>query len=148
MTSHECSKHFSGSSRRRPHRETIMANADFIIVGSSGGGGTISWVLANAGFNVLVLEQGPDIAKDLDEHRLQYNPATHDEQRFRLGRPANHLRPRGDYNTFRAPDQPAATPFSGAWTASLLGGGSIIWGTWSFRALPIDFRLGTHFRVT
>src|SRR5262249_39295672 len=30
----------------------------------------------------------------------------------------------------------------------VLGGGSIIWGTWSFRALPIDFRLRTHFQRT
>jgi len=29
----------------------------------------------------------------------------------------------------------------------MLGGGSVIWGAWSFRALPIDFQLNTHFKV-
>lgn len=35
--------------------------------------------------------------------------------------------------------------FSKLLTASVLGGGSLAWGTWSFRATPIDFRLRTHF---
>ncbi len=126
-----------------------MDVADFAVVGSSGGGGTIAWLLAKAGFKVFLAELGPDIAEHLDRQDLQYNPATHDENRFRLGRPTLHRRPRGDYNTFRSSDPAAAaTPFNGAWTASVLGGGSIIWGTWSFRALPIDFRLATHFAET
>src|SRR5262249_17394353 len=29
---------------------------------------------------------------------------------------------------------------------SMLGGGSVIWGAWGFRALPIDFKLATHYR--
>jgi choline dehydrogenase-like flavoprotein len=126
-----------------------MDVADFAVVGSSGGGGTIAWLLASAGFKVFLAELGPDIAEHLDTENLQYNPLTHDENRFRLGRPTLHRRPRGDYNTFRSSDPAAkATPFNGAWTASVLGGGSVIWGTWSFRALPIDFRLGTHFAET
>ncbi len=126
-----------------------MEEADFAVIGSSGGGGTIAWLLARAGFKVFLAELGPDIAEHLDRQNLQYNAATHDEHRFRLGRPALHRRPRGDYNTFLSTDPGAkVTPFSGAWTASVLGGGSIIWGTWSFRALPIDFRLGTHFAET
>jgi len=126
-----------------------MDDADFAVVGSSGGGATIAWLLARAGFNVFLAELGPDIADHLDTQDLQYNSVTHDENRFRLGRPTLHRRPRGDYNTFRSSDPAAkAVPFNGAWTASVLGGGSVIWGTWSFRALPIDFRLGTHFNET
>jgi len=126
-----------------------MDNAQFVVIGSSGGGGTIAWLLAKAGFRVFLAELGPDIAEHLDAQNLQYNSVTHDENRFRLGRPTLHRRPRGDYNTFRSADPTAkAAPFSGAWTASVLGGGSIIWGTWSFRALPIDFRLATHFTET
>ncbi len=30
----------------------------------------------------------------------------------------------------------------------MLGGGSVIWGAWSFRALPIDYKLATHFAKT
>jgi choline dehydrogenase-like flavoprotein len=126
-----------------------MEQVDFAVVGSSGGGGTIAWLLARAGFDVFLAELGPDIAEHLDRQDLQYNAATHDEYRFRQGKPALHRRPRGDYNTFLSTDQGAqVTLFNGAWTASVLGGGSIIWGTWSFRALPIDFRLGTHFAET
>ena len=124
-----------------------MARADFIVVGSSGGGGTISWLLAKAGFKVLVLEQGPDFAKDLEDGPLLFNPREHDEYRYRLRRPDPKRRLRGDYNTFRTQGNPTAKPFGNGWTASVLGGGSIIWGTWSFRALPIDFRLRSHFQV-
>src|SRR5258708_3892689 len=139
-----------------------MEIADFVVVGSSGGGGTISWLLAKAGFKVVVLEQGDDIAKPLgdtvanplddkgniDEDSLEYNPYPHDEYRFRLERPDPKRRLRGEYNTFRSSAAADAVPFNGAWTASVLGGGSIIWGTWSFRALPIDFRLRPHFAAT
>jgi len=139
-----------------------METADFVIVGSSGGGGTISWLLAKAGFDVVVLEQGTDLAKpleqtlsnplardgDIDEKSLAYNPYPHDEYRFRLERPDPKRRLRGEYNTFRPSATAEASPFANAWTASVLGGGSIIWGTWSYRALPIDFRLRTHFKAT
>src|SRR2546428_8071160 len=140
-----------------------MQEADFVVIGSSGGGGTIAWVLAKAGFRVAVLEMGADWARSLekdlppyapapgkdpvDYDEARYNPSSHDEYRFRIGRPELKRRPRGDYNTFRKSEQEDAKPFGLAWTASMLGGGSIIWGAWSFRALPIDFKLGTHFRV-
>lgn len=121
---------------------------DFIVIGSGGGGGTIAWMLAKAGFKVVILEQGPDIAEDLYQQAVQYNPYTHDEHRFRVDRPARHRRPRGDYNTFRATDDERATPFTGGWTSSVLGGGSVGWGAWSTRALPIDYQLRTHFKAT
>jgi len=126
-----------------------MDTVDFAVVGSSGGGGTIAWLLARAGHSVFLAEQGPDIAEHLDRQNLQYNAATHDENRFRLSKPTLHRRTRGDYNTILSSDPTVKNgPFGGAWTASVLGGGSIIWGTWSFRALPIDFRLATHFAET
>lgn len=123
-------------------------DTDFIVVGSGGGGGTIAWMLAKAGFEVVILEQGPDIAENLYQQSVQYNPFPHDEHRFRVGRPAAHRRPRGDYNTFRATDDARAQPFSGGWTSSVFGGGSVGWGAWSTRALPIDYQLRTHFKAT
>ena len=123
---------------------------DFIIIGSGGGGGTIAWLLAKAGLEVVILEQGPDMAEVLDEQSLQFNPYPHDEYCFRRSRAAKHRRPRGGYNTFRAADDPStqAEPFPGGWTASVFGGGSVSWGGWSTRALPIDYRLRTHFKAT
>lgn len=125
-----------------------MEIADFVVVGSSGGGGTIAWLLAKAGLDVVVIEAGSDIAKPVVAGGADYNPVTHDEYKYRLQRPDPKRRPRGDYNTFRQSEAAAAAPFDAAWTASVLGGGSIIWGTWAFRALPIDFRLRTHFHKT
>lgn len=40
-----------------------MKKYDFVVVGSGGGGGTIAWMLAKAGLQVALLEQGPDLAQ-------------------------------------------------------------------------------------
>ncbi len=142
-----------------------MEVADFVVIGSSGGGGTIAWLLAKAGFRVVVLELGADWARPLEKDLSPYvpppgkkppldydgrrfNPLPHDEYRFRIERPELKRRARGDYNTFRTSDQVDAKPFGLGWTASMLGGGSVIWGAWSFRALPIDYKLATHFANT
>ena len=122
---------------------------EFVVVGSGGGGGTIAWLLAKAGHDVLLLEQGPDFAGKNRDSSKAFDPNMHDEFRFRLQKPDPKRRRRGDYNTFLARDtDPAAKPFNGGWTASVLGGGSVLWGTWAFRALPIDFKLRSHFEAT
>jgi choline dehydrogenase-like flavoprotein len=125
-----------------------MKDYDFIIVGSGGGGGTIAWLLAKAGLKVALLEQGRDIYKEeLPAAGPAFNARVHDEYRFRLRTPDPKRRLRGDYNTFRKTDKTRAEPFGemGGWTSSVLGGGSVTWGTWAFRALPVDLRLRTHF---
>jgi choline dehydrogenase-like flavoprotein len=125
-----------------------MANKfDFVVVGSGGGGGTIAWMLAKAGFSVALLEQGPDIAARYALPDQEFNPAVHDEYLYRLGRPDPKRRRRGDYCTFRPTEGVLAQPFVNGWTGAVLGGGSILWGTWSFRALPIDFKLEDHFKA-
>src|SRR6266567_1558289 len=124
-----------------------MADHQFIIVGSGGGGGTIAWLLAKAGYEVLLLEQGSDFASS--QRHADWDPAVHDEFLFRLRKPDPKRRLRGDYSTFRNLNSGgAAQPFGGGWTGSVLGGGSMLWGTWAFRALPIDFKLKTHFEKT
>ena len=122
-----------------------MDKADFVIVGSSGGGGTIAWLLAKAGFRVAILEVGEDWSTQLHD---RYDPIVHDEYRFRVARPEVKRRLRGDYNTYRKSEAETAVPKGFGWTASMLGGGSVIWGAWSFRPLPIDLVLGTHFEKT
>lgn len=122
---------------------------DFIVVGSGGGGGTIAWLLAKAGYDVLLLEQGRDFAKEQREPSQDFDPNVHDEFFYRLRKPDPKRRLRGDYNTFLERDKDTTSkPFPNGWTASIVGGGSVLWGTWAFRALPIDFRLKTHFAKT
>jgi choline dehydrogenase-like flavoprotein len=128
---------------------------DFVVVGSGGGGGTIAWLLGKAGFSVVLLDQGVDWSAGLDAdwsdgndlNARRYDPASHDEYRFRIARPEVKRRLRGDYNTFRSNTSYEAMPSSGGWTGSQLGGGSVLWGSWGFRALPIDFVLATHFEA-
>jgi choline dehydrogenase-like flavoprotein len=121
---------------------------DFIVVGSGGGGGTIAWMLGKAGFSVMLLEQGTDWSQGLIAEQRKYDSASHDEYRFRIERPEVKRRLRGDYNTFRSNSAYEAMPFNGGWTGSQLGGGTVLWGGWGFRALPIDFVLRTHFTAT
>ena len=129
-----------------------MKKRDFIVVGSGGGGATIAWLLAKAGLSVTLLEQGPDLAKaEFAKAPRQSDPegfksAPHDEYRYRAAKPDPKRRPRGDYNTFRRGPGDTAAPFKNGWTGSVLGGGSVIWGTWAFRALPIDLKLATAFK--
>lgn len=122
-----------------------MSRKHFVIVGSGAGGGTVAWLLGKAGFRVTVLEQGPDWAEQNERDSKDFNPNVHDEELYRLRKPDPKRRPRGSYNTFRERSSQTASPFSNGWTGSILGGGSVIWGTWSFRPLPIDFKLQSLF---
>ncbi len=126
---------------------------EFVVVGSGGGGGTVAWMLAKAGHSVQLLEQGSDLAAREFSKPAQlvdpagFNSATHNEFRYRTERPDPKRRPRGDYNTFRRNDADVARPFGNGWTGSVLGGGSVIWGTWAFRGLPADFELKRVFEA-
>jgi choline dehydrogenase-like flavoprotein len=122
-----------------------MKKWNFIVVGSGGGGGTIAWLLAKRGFSVLLLEQGADPLEGLDP-KAAFDARFHDEYRWRIRRPIPTRRPAWDYTTFFDPSDPGTKPkpianSMGGWTSSVLGGGSVGWGVWSLRPLPVDFAL-------
>jgi choline dehydrogenase-like flavoprotein len=125
-----------------------MPKYDFIVVGSGGGGATVAWVLAKAGFRIALLEQGADMSRMVRTADRNFSAEMHDEYRFRIERPDPKRRPRGDYNTFRTDPRYSAIPLGklGGWTGTALGGGSLLWGAWALRALPVDLRLGALYR--
>jgi choline dehydrogenase-like flavoprotein len=127
-----------------------MKKYDFVIVGTGGGGGAIAWMLAKAGYNVCVLEQGSDLHNSIRTKTTSFDSSTHDEYRFRLEKPDPKRRPRGDYVTFRQTLDETAKPLGklGGWTGSVVGGGSLLWGAWALRPLPVDFRLKSFFQST
>ena len=131
----------------------MAKNTTFAVIGSGGGGGTIAWLLAKAGYDVTIVEQGADpadIALDgrppLPGDPAGFNSNGHDEYKNRVRRPHPTRRLRGDYNTFRLNEGLTAVPFKNGWTASVYGGGSVLWGTWAYRALPVDLKLATFFQ--
>ncbi len=128
------------------------AQVDFAIVGTGGGGGTLSWILAKAGYSVVVLEQGADWSLPKEDSGKEFDPELQDEYRFQQQKPDGKRQPRGDYNTFRASECMTARPMNsnmiGGWTGTTLGGGSNLWGGWAVRGLPIDFRLRSHYAKT
>jgi len=126
---------------------------DFVVVGSGGGGGTIAWQLAKSNFKVLLLEQGRDPAPHMSGpvsigHAGAFDTSYHDEYGIYMNRPDRFVRLRGAYNTFTDAEDGGnnAEAFDGGWVAATLGGGSATWGGWSYRALPIDLNLATHFK--
>ena len=106
-----------------------MKKVDFVIVGSGGGGGTISWLLAKAGFHVVLLEQGNDFVQQAEAELKRahatdgdggFSPQLHDEYRFRVERPDPKRRLRGAYNTFRTDDKAGPARWAGRWVGSPL----------------------------
>src|SRR5262245_36071802 len=123
---------------------------DFVVVGSGGGGGVIAWLLAKNNFKVLLLEQGKNAAEHLANPGSAgvgraFDASCHDEFGVYMSRPDRLFRLRGSYNTFATPENDAR-PIDGRWVTAPLVGGSATWGGWTYRALPIDLELETHFK--
>jgi choline dehydrogenase-like flavoprotein len=104
---------------------------DFVVVGSGAAGGVIARELSRAGFDVVVLEQGP---------YRRASDASHDEVAIDI----DHELTSDDPQTFRpSADRPAQVqrdPFQPAFYAKTVGGSSVHFTANFWRFRPIDFR--------
>ncbi|MCC5866100.1 MAG: GMC family oxidoreductase [Wenzhouxiangella sp.] len=104
---------------------------DAVIVGAGAGGAAMAWSLCRAGWQVLLLERGPDHARE------DYQP---DEiSVLREG----FLQP--DQGAFHwvstGADGSSPFPSTLGWTASCVGGGTVHMGGFLYRFHPVDFRM-------
>ncbi len=120
--------------------ETIMNNSvDVCIIGSGAGGGPVAYTLANAGYQVLVLEKGPwftekDFFKDEVAccRRSSYTPDLRDER---------HVIEQSEGNSWTS----QSTYDSGwdFWNGNCVGGSSNFMSGFFHRLKPKDFRLAS-----
>ena len=118
---------------------STSTEVDFIVIGSGAGGGIMAKQLSVAGFSVVVLEQG-GWGKYGREHEynkdewLQLNLG--DDDRL-MSDPARQR------NTFRRNDKEKAVPGSHSY-GCVIGGGTVTYGSSSWRHLPYEFREVSH----
>src|SRR6201999_3295241 len=113
---------------------------DFLVIGSGAAGGVMAKQLSQAGFSVVVLEQGPWGAFG---HEQDYNK---DELENRFPSPEDKLMsdPVTQRNTFRRNASEKATPGRHAY-GCVVGGGTITYGASSWRHLPWEFNEASSF---
>ena len=118
---------------------STSTEVDFIVIGSGAGGGIMAKQLSVAGFSVVVLEQG-GWGKYGREHEynkdewLQLNLG--DDDRL-MSDPARQR------NTFRRNDTEKAVPGTHSY-GCVIGGGTVTYGSSSWRHLPYEFREVSH----
>jgi choline dehydrogenase-like flavoprotein len=113
---------------------TPTTEVDFVVIGSGAAGGIMAKQLSQAGFSVVVLEQG-GWGKYGRDH--EYNK---DEWLNRNLSQADRLLsdPTRQRNTFRRTDKEKAVPGTHSY-GCVVGGGTVTYGGSSWRHLPYEF---------
>ena len=105
-----------------PTPEQVAREYDVCIVGSGAAGSIAALELVNAGFRVLVLEQGPFV-----DRRASY------DEILRSSEPAYGRMPNGCWGLVGYP-----------WTTCNVGGGTVFYGGVAFRYREVDFDASDH----
>lgn len=108
---------------------------DVIVIGSGAGGGPLSWRLAEAGLNVLILEKGK-----------QHTRSDYVHDKLELEREAIFT-PSLDTDPHTLVTQNTTQPVrtSLGWIASCVGGGTVHLGGYYYRFHETDFRMASEF---
>src|SRR4051812_39789934 len=110
-------------------------SADAVIIGVGGAGGILAAELAKAGLRVVGLERGPRLeTKDFEAH---------DELRF-FQRLDLRPDPKRQPVTYRPNENVRATPVGVINNGNQAGGGTVHYGTMSWRMLDENFRTRSH----
>lgn len=121
---------------------------DVIIIGAGAGGGVAAGVLAEAGKSVLILDRGAaherrDVTLDhLRNHRLAQYGYNTETARDLEGRPRVFVDSSGKRHVLNDPLSPGY-----GYNASLVGGGTVVYGAQAWRFLPKDFRMASTYGV-
>ena len=113
---------------------TPTTEVDFVVIGSGAAGGIMAKQLSQAGFSVVVLEQGGwgKYGRDHEYNKDEWlNRNLAQEDRLMSD-------PTRQRNTFRRNDKEKATPGTHSY-GCVVGGGTVTYGGSSWRHLPYEF---------
>jgi choline dehydrogenase-like flavoprotein len=113
---------------------TPNTEVDFVVIGSGAGGGIMAKQLSQAGFSVVVLEQGGwgKYGRDHEYNKDEWLNRNQSQEDRLMSDPTRQR------NTFRRNDKEKAMPGTHSY-GCVVGGGTVTYGGSSWRHLPYEF---------
>ena len=113
---------------------TPTTEVDFVVIGSGAGGGIMAKQLSQAGFSVVVLEQGGwgKYGRDHEYNKDEWLNRNQPQEDRLMSDPTRQR------NTFRRNDKEKATAGTHSY-GCVVGGGTVTYGGSSWRHLPYEF---------